>query len=57
MLLATDEIIIEQNQRFYQINNYNSDHYDEKYMKNKFNSDDDTFLWKFLEVYNMIKIF
>ena len=57
MLLATDEIIIEQNQRFYQINNYNSDHYDEKYMKNKFNSDDDTFLWKSLEVYNMIKIF
>ena len=32
----------------------NSDDYDEKYMKNKFNSDNDLSLKKTLELYNMV---
>ena len=44
-----------QNQRSYQINN-NSDNYDEKYMKTKFNSEDDPPLNKTLKLYNMVKV-
>ena len=44
---------MKENQRSYQINN--SDDYDEKYMKIKFNSDDHLPLKQTLEFYNIIQ--